>query len=84
MSKSPTEGDYSFTCKNGFEGQFCRVIIEDCEENDATCEDGDIDYTCSCTEKFAGKNCDVSLGKMFCFYKVCFNQKLLFLMHNCI
>ena len=64
VNKSPDEGYYSCTCKDGFEGDFCQENVDECEgdpcQNDATCVDGVNDYTCECSGQFAGKNCTVS------------------------
>ena len=64
LSKSPNEGYYTCECNDGFEGQFCELNIDDCEnkpcKNGAICVDGDNDYFCQCIGLFAGKDCSVS------------------------
>lgn len=48
-------------CADGFEGEYCEVNIDDCEDNDcennSTCVDGINNYTCLCPPEYTGRKC---------------------------
>jgi len=60
------DGDDDYTCDcsgTGYTGDFCQTEIDECDPNPcqqgAECTDLVGDYTCACSDQFAGKNCEL-------------------------
>ncbi|MBW2704214.1 MAG: DUF1554 domain-containing protein, partial [Deltaproteobacteria bacterium] len=56
---------YSCTCANGYEGDNCEIIADDCAnkpcQNGGTCVDGANSYTCECAAGYEGTNCETNI-----------------------
>lgn len=68
-------GGYVCECDEGFEGEHCRLEIDECQKFQpcvhGVCNDQKANYFCDCEPNYGGKNCSVEL--MGCHTNPCAN-----------